>query len=124
MEGMTSLDREQVCTNALNPRPHGYEEASEVLHVGLTRGVAKNRDALRCHRGGQSVLRSGNARLVEEDVGATELLRAEPIRLAQIEVGPELLKGEKVGIETSSANDVPAGRWQRHLPAAREHRRC
>ena len=55
--------------------PMRDEEVREVLHVRLAGGVAEDRRALGGDGRGERVLGGGDARLVEEDVGAAELLR-------------------------------------------------
>jgi hypothetical protein len=68
--------------------------------------------------GDQRVLGGGDARLIEEDVGAAQL-RGVEFQLAGVLHGrTELLEGEEMGVEPSAADHVAAGRRQRHLAAA------
>ena len=116
------MDGERVRADALDAGAHGDEELREVLHVRLAGGVAEHRRALRRDGGDERVLGGRDARLVEEDVGAAEPLRAQNERVVELEARAELLEREEVRVDAASADDVAARRGQLDLAAAREQR--
>jgi len=69
-----------------------------------------------------SVLRRGDARLVEENVCALELARPEDERLVELEGGTQLLEREKVRVHATAADDVTARRGQDDFTTACEQR--
>ena len=73
-------------------------------------------------RGHQRILGRGDARLVEEDVGAPQFRGTELQPVGRLHRGAELLEGEEMGVEAPPADDVAAGRGQHHLAAAGEQR--
>ena len=88
----------------------------------LAGGVAQHRRALGGDGGREGVLGAGDARLVEEDVGAAELLRAEDERVVEREARAELLQREEVRVDAAPADDVAARRRQLDRAAAGEQR--
>ena len=97
-------------------RPHRHQAAGEVLHVRLAGGVAQDRASLGRHRRHERVLGAGDARLVEEDVGADEALGLELVAVAHVDRGAELLQRQEVGIDPAPADDVAARRRQGDRP--------
>ena len=75
-ERASAVDRELVRADAVDLRAERDEEVAEVLDVRLAGGVAKDRRAARRDGRRERVLGAGDARLVEEDVGAAEPWRA------------------------------------------------
>src|SRR6188508_3338131 len=74
-EASSSIDRELVGPDPVNLRAERHEEMTQVLDVGLARRVAKNRRAAGRDGGDESILGSGDTRLVEEDVGTAKARR-------------------------------------------------
>ena len=70
----------------------------------------------------QRVFGGGDARLVEEYVGSPQLGRAELQPMRRRDGRAQLLEGEKMRVEAAAADDIAAGRRQRHLAAAGEQR--
>ena len=68
----------------------------------------------------QRVFGGGDAGLVEEDVGTVQFGRAEFQPVRRGDGGAQLLEGEKMRVEAAAADDIAAGRRQRHLAAAGE----
>ena len=87
---------------------HGHQAAGQILHVRLAGGVAEHGAALGHDRGHQRVLGAGDARLVEEDVVALELLGLELVAVAHHDRGAEMLEREEVGVDPAAADDVAA----------------
>ena len=85
-------------------------------------GVPQVGAPLRRHGGHQGVLGPRDARLVEEDVGADELLPLEAVVAAHLEARAQLFECEEVRIHPAAADDVATGRRQRDLSEAREQR--
>ena len=121
-EPAAAVDGHRVGADAFDPRAERDEEVGEVLHVRLGGGVAQHRDALGAGGGAQGIFRRGDARLVEEDVGAGELLRAEPIMLVDRNGRAELLQREQVRVDAAPSDHVAARRRQHERSAARQHR--
>ena len=94
----------------------------EILHMRLGGGVAQIGGAVGGDGCDQGVLGGGDAGLVEEDVGAPQLARAEFQPVRGRDGGAQLLEGQKMRVETPPADDVAAGRRQRHLAAAGQQR--
>ena len=94
----------------------------EVLHMRLGGGVAQIRDAVRRDGRDQRVLGRGDAGLVEEDVGAGQARGAEFQPIGRGDGGAELLERQEMRVEAAPADDVAAGRRQRHLAAAGQQR--
>ena len=87
----SALNPELIRTNPFDRCAHGDEEAREILDVGLAGRVPQDGDALRRDRRHERILGTGDTGLVQENVGATELLRAQVIRLAEVEASAQLL---------------------------------
>src|SRR5688572_12825524 len=121
-KGPAAVDGDGVGADALDARAHGDEELGQILHVRFTRRVAEHRDALSGHGSGERVLGGGDARLIEEDVGATKALGAQDERVVEREAGPELLQREAVGIAASATDAVAPWRRQLDLAAPRGQR--
>ena len=86
--------------------------------------VAQISRAVRRHRSHQRVFGGGHAGFIEKNVGAREARGAEFQPVGGRDRGAELLEGQKMRIEPSPADDIAAGRRQRHLAAAGEQRPC
>ena len=99
---------------------HRHEEPAEVLHVGLARRVADGGSPFREDRRHQGVLRAGDRGLVEEDIGADELVGDEAEGPIDLDAGPQLLEGEDVRVDAPPADDIPSRRRQLDLAEARE----
>ncbi len=98
------------------------QEMREILHMRLGGDVAQIGRAVRGDRGHQCVLGRGDARLVEEDVGAPQFRGTELQPVGRLHRGPELFEGQEMRVEAPPADDV-AARWrQHHLAAAGEQR--
>ena len=94
--------------------PMRAREVREVLDVRLAGGVAQDRRALGRDRGHERVLGAGDARLVEEDVGAAQAAaRGTRYASSSSNVGAELLEREEVRVDAAPADDVAARRRQR-----------
>ena len=74
------------------------------------------------NRRDQRILRRRDARLVEEDVGALELRRAELQPIGRRNGRAKLFEGQKMRVEPPASDHIAARRWQRHLAAAGEQR--
>src|SRR5688572_10989436 len=120
--GMTPVNRERIRPDPLDVGAERGEKMRQVLHVGLARRVAKHGGAGGGDSRGQRILGRGDAGLIEKDVGALELLRAQMERVADIVRRTELLEGEEVGIDAAPADDVATRRRQGDLAASREQR--
>ena len=70
----------------------------------------------------QRVFGGGDAGLVEEHVRAPQLGRAELQPVRRGDGGAQLLEGEEMRVETTAADDIAAGRRQRHLAATGQQR--
>ena len=92
MERMAALDSQHIRTYALDPAAKRDEKAGEILDVGLGCGVALVRNPFRGDGSRERILGTSDARLVEENIGATEPLRAQLVGLAEVESRPELLE--------------------------------
>ena len=101
---------------------HRHQAAGQVLDVRLAGRVAQHRPALGHHGGHQRVLGAGDARLVEEDVGADELLGLELVAVAHRDRGTELLERQEVRVHPAPADHVSAGRRERDRAEAGEQR--
>ena len=111
-----------VGADALDLRAERDQEMREVLHMRLGGGVAQIGGAVGGDGCDQRVFGGGDAGLVEEHVGALQLGRAELQPMRRGDGGAQLLEGEEMRVETTAADDVAAGRRQRHLAAARQQR--
>ena len=91
----------------------------------LGRGVENARGAVgdgrRHHRG----LRPGDAGLVEEHFGAAEpaARKSQAIRVADPDLGAELLEREQVRVDAPPADAIAAGLRKRHLAEPGQQRR-
>ena len=94
----------------------------EILHVRLGSGVAQIGGAVGGDRCDQRVFGGGDAGLVEEHVRAPQLGRAELQPVRRRDGGAQLLEGEEMRVEATAADDIAAGRRQRHLAAAGQQR--
>ena len=117
-----AVDRDLVRADAVDLGAERDEEMTEILHVRLARGVAEHRGSRRRDRRHERVLGPGDARLVEEDVGAAKPGRRQMEAVVQLERRAELLEGEKVRVDAPAPDDVAARRRQLDLAAAREQR--
>ena len=117
-----AVDGDRVRADPLDRRAHRDEKLGEVLHVRLARGVAEGGRARGQARRHERVLRSGDARLVEEDIGAAQPLRAQHVLVADLHDRSELLQGEKVRIDATPADDIAARGRQSDAAASREER--
>jgi len=70
----------------------------------------------------QRVFGGGDAGLVEEHVRAPQFRRAELQPVRRGDGGAQLLEGEEMRVEAAAADDIAAGRRQRHLAAAGQQR--
>ena len=102
--------------------PMRHEEVRQVLHVRLGGGVAQDRRALRRDRRHERVLGGRHARLVEEDVGAPQLVGTELEPVGGRHRCAELLEGEEVRVDATAPDDVAAGRRQHDMAAAGQQR--
>ena len=114
---------EDVRTDPLDPRPHGDEHPTEVLHMRFARGVMKDRRAARRDGGHHRVLGASDARFIEEDVSTHQPGRAEGDAIGEDVLGAHRLQREEVRVQPPSTDHVTAGRRQRDRPGAREERR-
>jgi hypothetical protein len=109
------LHHVDVGPDAADRRAHRNQKAGQILDVRLGRGVAQDRPSLGPDRRHQRVLGTGDARLVQEDVGALEMAGLHFVPVAQAHLGTKLLEGEKMGIDAAAPYDVPARRREDHL---------
>src|SRR6266850_2292759 len=111
-----------VGADALDLCAERDQEMREVLHMRLGGGVAQERGAVGGDRCDQRVFGGGDARFIEEYVGALQLGRAEFQPVRRGDGGAQLLEGKEMRVEASPADDIAAGRRQRHLAAAGQQR--
>src|SRR5436190_10557099 len=105
-ESLAALDGELVRPDAFDRGAERDEEMTEVLHVRLACGVAKNRVAP-CRGGGsERLLRGRDTRLVEEDIGAAKTRRTQSKLILQLECDAEAFEREKMRIEAPSSDDI------------------
>ena len=98
------------------------EEVAQVLHVRFARRVAYRGRSTRADRGEYRVLGTRDGGLVQEDVGAAQLLRAQLVALPRLDLGTELPEGQEVGVEPPAPDHVAAGRRKHHLSTAGQQR--
>ncbi len=122
-EVLRAGDRQAVGADAVHLGADRGEEPGQVLHVRLARRVAEDRGALGGRGRGEGVFRSGDARLVEKNVGAAQRLRGEVKVAIAADHRAELLQREEVRVEATATDHVAAGRRQAHFPAPRQERR-
>jgi hypothetical protein len=116
-------DAQHVRLDAFDVRAEGDEEATQVLHVRLARGVADHGLAGRGDGRHHRVLRRHHARLVEEDVRAAQPVGRHLVdRAAHVDGRTELGEGMDVRVEAASPDHVSARRRHRRLAEAREQR--
>ncbi len=113
-------DPEDVRPDPLDLRAERDEEVTEILDVGLARGVTDDRLALREHGGHDGVLRRHHGCLVEEQPLAAQTLGAQVVRAVQLDLDAELHERVDVRVEATAADHVPARRRDRRAPEARE----
>jgi hypothetical protein len=111
-----------VGADPVDPRAERDEEVGEVLHVRLARGVAEDGGALRGDGRHERVLGAGDARLVEEDVGAAELGRLHLDDVGELVRRAELFECEEVRVEPAPADHVAPGRRERDAAAPAQDR--
>src|SRR3954468_9328069 len=111
-----------VGADALDLGAERDQEMREVLHVRLGGGVAQICGAVGGDGCDQRVFGGGDAGLVEEYVRAPQFGGAEFQPVRRRDGGAQLLEGEEMRVEATAADDVAAGRRQRHLAAASEQR--
>ncbi len=75
VQRVAALDDVGVAADALDVRAHGHQGPRRVLHMRFGGGVSEGGPPRGGDRRHQGVLGAGDARLVEEDVGADEVLR-------------------------------------------------
>src|SRR4051812_39846062 len=114
------MNGDRVGADTLDLRAERVQEMREVLDVRLGGGIAQDRRAARRRRGNERVLRRGDARLVEEHVGADERFRAQLELVIRLDLRTELLERQEVSVQPPAPNDVAARRRQRDLTAAGE----
>ena len=117
-----AIDRDLVRADAIDLGAERDEEMTEVLHVRLARGVAKDGRSRGRDRGHEGVLGPGDTRLVEEHVGAAKPARREMEAVVEFERRAELLERQKVRVDAPAPDDVAARRRQFDFAAPREHR--
>src|SRR6266480_3922864 len=112
-----------VGTNAFDLRSECDKKVRKVLNVWLARRVPQHGSSGGGRRRHESIFRRCYARLVEEDVGAPKSADVHLDHLAVSEMGAQLLERKEMGIESSSADHIPAGRRKCDLSASRKERR-
>src|SRR6185312_2831157 len=115
-------DAEDVGADPLDLGAERDEEAAQILHVRLTRGVPYEGLALRKHGRHDHVLGPRDGGLVEEDVCPTQALRPHAIDLLRRDVGAELHERVDVRVEPTAPDDVSPRRRDDRLALAREQR--
>lgn len=113
--GPPPLNRVRVRADARDPRPHRDQRPGGVLHVRLRRGIPQDRGALGANGRHQGILSPGDARLVEEEVRAMQLLRLDGVIGADIHPGAEPFERKKVGVNAASTDHIATGRRQHDL---------
>src|SRR4051794_16128360 len=119
----SAVDRELVRPDAVDLGAQGDEEVAEILNVRLASRVAKDCRARRSDGGGDRVFGRGDTWLIEKDVGSAQPGGREMEGLVHLEGGAEPLERQKMRIDSTTTNDVSAGRRQLDRSAAREQRR-
>ncbi len=119
-KGPAPLDHIHVGPDPFDGRAERHQESGKILDVGLARRVPERGATPGGDGRHQRVLGPGDARLVEEDVPASERLGLELVSIADGDRRAQLFQGEEVGIDAAAADDVAAGRRQRNFAEARE----
>ena len=109
-ERLDAANAEDVRADAVDLGAERHEEAAEVLHVRLARGVPKHRLPLGEHRRHHGVLRPGDAGLVEEQRRPAEALGAHLVSRPRLDLGAERGEGVDVGVDPAAADDISARR--------------
>ena len=120
-----ALDLEDVAADPGDPRPHLVQGVTEALNVWLGGRVQEARGAVG-HRGGHHRgLRSGDARLVQEHLGAPKGPRELQaiVRVVERDPGAELLERKQMRVEPPPADLVTARPRQHGETGAGEERR-
>src|SRR3954471_7555342 len=102
------MDSHRVRSDAFYLSAERDQEVRKILDVRLARGVPKHSGSRRSGSRHQRVLRRGDARLVEKDIGALEPVDAHLDHFAVREFRTELLQREEVRVESSPTNDIAA----------------
>ena len=90
---------------------HAVEHLAELLQVGFARRVVDCRGPLGQHGGHHDVGRAGYGCLIEQHVGAAQLVgldHEEVVGDVEIELRAELLESQEVGVEAPASDFVAA----------------
>jgi len=104
--------------------PSGTQEEAEILDVRLACGVTEHRLAFREYRCHDGVLRSRDARLVEEDALSDQTAGRHRELAVCVDLRAELLERMNVGVDAAPPDDVSAGRRDDRVAEACEQRAC
>ena len=110
-ERLDALDGQQVRGDARDLRSHAVEHAAQLLDVGFARGVVDRRETLGQHGRHDDVGRTRHRGLVEQHVRSPQLApldHEEFVGDVEVELRPEFLEAEEVGVEASPADLVSA----------------
>ena len=122
VQRLDPADVEDVRADPVDLGAEGDQEPAKILDVGLARRVADHRLARRQHRGHDDVLRSRHRRLVEEDLGSPQAVRAHAVDLVGADVRAKHRERVNVRVEPAAPDDVAAWRRDDGLAVAGEKR--
>jgi hypothetical protein len=109
-EPVDAADPEDVRADPLDLGAERDEEAAQILHVRLARGVGDHGLPFGQYGRHEDVLRSGHGGFVEEDERAAQALRAHGVTTIHVDVRAELGERMNVGVESPAPDDVTSGR--------------
>ena len=111
--------------DARNSGAHAVGHLAGLLQVGFARRVVDRRDALGQHGGHHDVGRAGYGCLIEQHVGAAQLVgldHEEVVGDVEIELRAELLESQEVGVEAPASDFVAARAGNESHAEACQHR--
>ncbi len=109
-EGRHPANTENVRADTFDAAAHGIQHTAEILNVGFTGGVPDDGFALGLHRCHQSILCRGYRRFIEKEVQSHKFIGRNHIAPVHLHRGAQALEGQKMGIQTASADHIPPGR--------------
>jgi hypothetical protein len=123
-QGVHPLDHDLRRPRPLDPRAHGVQAGGKVHDLGLARGIAQDRGALRQNRGHHQVLGRPDRDQRKRDHGPLQPARGlrVDIALAQVELGAQLLEPHQVQVHRARADGASPGQRDLGPAHARQQR--
>ncbi len=120
-ESLDPLDLQNSSADTGDASTHGVQQMAKILDVRLRCRVAQHGRPVGEHRRHDRVLGAGDARLIEEDLGAPQF-PAQHELVTQLDFGTQLLQRIEMRIEAATTDHVATRWWEAKLLGAREQR--